>query len=71
MTSDDTTRKIAKTIRSIRREKEMTQAQVAEKAKIHPSYYARVERAEVKPSVEVYERIAKVLKVTAGDIFPF
>jgi transcriptional regulator with XRE-family HTH domain len=49
----------------------MTQAQVAEKAKIHPSYYARVERAEVKPSVEVYERIAKVLKVTAGDIFPF
>lgn len=70
-TTDSTTRKVAKAIRSIRIAKQLTQAQVAEKAKINTNYYAKVERGEMKPSVEVYERIARALKVTAGDIFPF
>lgn len=69
--SDSTTRKVAKTIRSLRRDRDLTQAQVAEKAKMHKNYYAKIERAEVKPSVDAYESIAKALKVTAGDIFPF
>ena len=70
-TTDSTTRKVAKAIRSIRIAKQLTQVQVAEKAKINTNYYAKVERGEMKPSVEVYERIARALKVTAGDIFPF
>lgn len=70
-TADSTTRKVAKALRSIRLDKGLTQAQVAEKAKINSNYYAKVERGEMKPSVEVYERIARALKVTASEIFPF
>lgn len=35
------------------------------------NYYAKVERGEVRPSIDMYERIAKALKVTAAEIFPF
>jgi len=35
------------------------------------NYYAKIERGEVKPAPEAYEKIAKALKVTAADIFPF
>lgn len=70
-TADSTTRKVAKALRSIRLDKGLTQAQVAEKAKINSNYYAKVERGEMKPSVEVYERIARALKVTSSEIFPF
>jgi transcriptional regulator with XRE-family HTH domain len=35
------------------------------------NYYAKIERGEVRPSVDIYERLAKALKVTASDIFPF
>ena len=69
--SDNTTRKVAKMIRSLRLERGLTQAQVAEKAKLNTNYYAKIERGEVKSSVEAYEGIARALKVTASDIFPF
>jgi len=49
----------------------MTQADIAAKAKLNVNYYAKIERADVKPSIEAYERIARALKVTASDIFPF
>ena len=29
------------------------------------------ERGEVRPSIDMYERIAKALKTTAADLFPF
>lgn len=70
-TSDSTTRKVAKALKKLRTELDLTQAEVAEKAKMSMNYYAKVERGELKPSVEIYERIAKALKATASDIFPF
>lgn len=69
--SDATTRKTAKRMKSLRIERDLTQAQVAEKAKMSPNYYAKVERGEVRPSIDMYERIAKALKSTASDLFPF
>ena len=44
---------------------------MAEKAGVHVSYYSRIERGVVNPSVEVLESIAKVLKVKSSDILPF
>ena len=41
----------------------LTQAEVAEKAGIHFNYYARVERGEVTPRVDIVENIAKALKI--------
>jgi transcriptional regulator with XRE-family HTH domain len=70
-TPDNTTKRVAKRLRTLRRERDMTQVDVAEKAKMSSVYYSKIERGVVKPSVEMYERIAKALKVTSSDIFPF
>lgn len=70
-TPDSTTKRVAKRLRSLRRARDMTQADVADKAKMSVTYYSKIERGVIKPSVEMYERIAKALKVTASDIFPF
>lgn len=70
-TSDGTTKKVAKRLKSLRIDRDLTQAVIAEKAKMSTNYYAKIERGEVRPSVDIYERLAKALKVTASDIFPF
>ncbi len=70
-TPDDTTKYAAKRLRTLRRERDLTQVELAEKAKMNPMYYSKIERAAVKPSLDMYERIAKVLKVKSSDIFPF
>lgn len=66
-----TTLKVAKRIKAIRLEKGMTQSDVAAKADLNTNHYAKVERAEIRPTIETYERIAKALKSKAADIFPF
>ena len=70
-TPDGTTKKVAKRLRALRLDRDLTQADIAEKAKMSTNYYAKIERGEVRPSVDIYERLAKALKVTASDIFPF
>ena len=70
-TSDGTTKKVAKKLKSLRLYRDLTQAEIADKAKMSTNYYAKIERGEVRPSVDIYERLAKALKVTASDIFPF
>lgn len=70
-TSDGTTKKVAKRLKSLRNDRHLTQAEIAEKAKMSTNYYAKIERGEVRPSVDIYERLAKALKVTSSDIFPF
>lgn len=70
-TSDSTTKKVAKKLKSLRLERNLTQVELAKKADISSNYYAKIERGEIRPSVDMYERIAKALKVTASDIFPF
>ena len=69
--ADSTTKKVAKKLKSLRLDRDLTQADIAEKAKMSTNYYAKIERGEVRPSVDIYERLAKALKVTASDIFPF
>ena len=66
-----TTKKIAARLKEIRLERGLTQADLAQKADMNMNYYAKIERGEVKPAPEAYEKIAKALKVTAADIFPF
>jgi transcriptional regulator with XRE-family HTH domain len=68
---DETTVRIGKRLKEIRLSKGITQAEVAKRAKLHPNYYSRVERADISPSIETYKQIAKVLGVSAKDIFPF
>lgn len=67
----DTSKQIGDKIKEIREKAKLTQAQVAQKARIHCNYFARLERGEVNPSVEIVQNIAKALKVKSGDILPF
>jgi transcriptional regulator with XRE-family HTH domain len=61
----------AKRIKAIRLQKGLTQLALAEKAGINVNYYSKVERAELKPSVDILEKIVKALGVKSSDIFPF
>lgn len=70
-TPDSKTKKVAKRLKALRLDRDLTQADIAEKAKMSTNYYAKIERGEVRPSVDIYERLAKALKVTSSDIFPF
>ena len=70
-TPDSTTRKVAKRLKTLRLDRGLTQSDVAEKADMSTNYYAKIERGELRPSVDIYERLAKALKATASDIFPF
>ncbi|MFH1959364.1 MAG: helix-turn-helix transcriptional regulator [Patescibacteria group bacterium] len=56
--------KLAKILKDAREKAGLTQAEVAEKAGIHFNYYARVERGEVTPRVDIVENIAKALKIS-------
>jgi transcriptional regulator with XRE-family HTH domain len=62
---------LGKNIKKARQKAKMTQTEVAEKAGIHANYYARIERGEHNPSVDILEAIAKALKVKSSDILPF
>lgn len=62
---------LGRNIKKARQKKGFTQASVANKAQVHINYYARIERGEVNPSVEILEAIVKALKVKSSDIMPF
>lgn len=63
--------KIGKNLKKARLNTKMTQKQVAEKAGINTNFYARIERDEENPSLEVLKNLAKILKVKSSDILPF
>lgn len=62
---------LGKNIKKARTRAKLTQAEVAQKADVHVNYYARIERGEVNPSIEILESIAKALKVKSSEILPF
>ncbi len=62
---------IGKKLREVREKKRLTQLEVAEKAGISASYYARLERGVEKPSLAFIEVITKALKIKSSDILPF
>jgi transcriptional regulator with XRE-family HTH domain len=69
--TDRTLNDIAKNLKIARLQKRLTQDEVASKAGVSTNYYARLERAELKPSVEYLEKIVKALGVKSSDILPF
>lgn len=62
---------LGKNIKKARLKTDLTQAEVAEKAEIHVNYFARIERGEENPSIDIVEKIAKALKVKSSEILPF
>lgn len=61
--------KLARKLKEKREKMGITQFDVATKAKVSISYYARVERGEVNPSFEILNKIVRVLKLNSSEIF--
>ena len=57
-------------VRKHRKERNMSQEQLALLCNIDRSYLGRIERGEVNPTLEKIYELAKVLQVTAKDLFP-
>lgn len=64
-------KKIGNSLKKIRKKKELKQVEVAVEAGVNPSYYSKIERGEVNPSLEKVYRIIKALKIQSSDILPF
>jgi len=60
---------VSKNIQRIRREKDLSQEEVAHLADIHQTYLSGVETGKRNPSILVVERIAKALGVDVSEIF--
>ena len=58
-------------MRKIRKNQKREQVEIAEEAGIDTSYYARVERGEANPTLEILYAIVKALHVKSSDILPF
>lgn len=61
--TEKASRQLAKKIKQVRLHKNLSQEDVATKAGISTNYYARVERGEVSPSIDVAEQITKALGI--------
>lgn len=64
-------REIGKRLKRIRKKKDLKQVEVAVDAGVNPSYYSKIERGEVNPSLEKVYRIIKALKIHSSDLLPF
>lgn len=60
---------LGKKIQKIRKQTGLTQEQVAEKIGISRAYMGYIEQGRYSASLEVLEKVAKVLKVKMADLF--
>lgn len=59
----DQKKQIGQKISLAREKKRMSQAEVADLVKIHANYYARIERGDANPTLDVLLAIAEVLEM--------
>lgn len=63
--------KIAEKIRNLRKDKNITQEELAFKAGLNRAYIGYIERGERKPSVDTLAKIAKALSIKLFQLFQF
>ena len=56
-------------LKSYRKEKKMTQAQVAEDSDMLPSTYSRLESGQVSPQLQTLERVCDAIGIAVVDLF--
>lgn len=57
-------------VRKYRKEKNISQEQLALLCNMDRSYLGRIERGEVNPTLEKIYELAAVLQITANDLLP-
>lgn len=64
-------KEVGRKIKKARTGKGLHQVDVAVDAGINSSYYSKIERGEVNPSLEKIYRIAKSLNIKSSELIPF
>ncbi|HLM48300.1 MAG TPA: helix-turn-helix transcriptional regulator, partial [Myxococcaceae bacterium] len=62
---------LGKAARAARRDRGLTQAEVAASAHLSKEVYGRIERGEMMPSVPTMQRLCHVLEVDANTLLGF
>lgn len=66
----DTRKGLGKRIRALRKMKFLTQEELGERAGISYKFVGEIERGNVNSSIDSLDKIAHVLGVKIGDLFP-
>jgi transcriptional regulator with XRE-family HTH domain len=60
----------AERLKEARRTRNITQAELARKAHLPPSYISDLEQAKVAPGIDLVDRLAKALETPISDLLP-
>lgn len=71
MKKDKFLKKLARQISKARREKKLTQVQLAKRMKLPQQNISRLESGKINPSVYTIHEIAVCLKIPITDLFDF
>lgn len=63
--------KFGKHLRALRDERKLTQEELADRAGMHFTYIGQIERGIRNPSLVNLNKLAKALKISAGQLLPF
>lgn len=68
---EDIRMKFGKHLRRLREERKLTQEELADRAGMHFTYIGQIERGVRNPSLINLHKLAKALRVNAGQLIPF
>ncbi|WP_352914059.1 helix-turn-helix transcriptional regulator [Mesorhizobium sp. M1348] len=62
-------KRVAVNVQRLRRERDLSQEKLGERANVHQTYLSQLEGSKRNPSIDLLERIAKALKVDIAELF--
>ena len=71
ITHRDVLERFGMRLQKVRKEKRISQEELAAQLSMHRTYIGMIERGERNPTIRMLYKIAKALKVSASDLLPF
>ena len=71
ITHRDVLQRFGTQLQKVRKEKRISQEELADLLSMHRTYIGMIEWGERNPTIRTLYKIAKALKVKAGDLLPF